>query len=94
MTKSYNQNCRQQCTFTERRVKCRVHREPVGDNTAHESRISIVKVTNFLKGFTPNSIGFYSGIYVITVCDMVTVEFIVSEKTPGQTYKQTRTISQ
>ena len=48
LTKSYNQNCRQQCTCTERRVKCRVHREPVGDNTAHESRISIVKVTNFI----------------------------------------------
>ena len=95
MTKSVLSKFRQKCTCTQRRVKYRVHRESVGDNTVHESRTSMAKVTNLVnvKGFTPNSIGFYSAIYVTTVCDMVTVVFIFSEKTPGQTYKPTRTIS-
>ena len=38
---------------------------------------------------TPNSIDFYSGIYVTIMCDMVTVGLKASEKTQGQTYKQT-----
>ena len=37
---------------------------------------------------TPNSIGFYSGIYVTTKCDMVTVG-LTTEKTLGQTDKKT-----
>ena len=37
----------------------------------------------------PNSIGFYSSIYVTTMFDMVTVGLTVSEKSPGQTNKQT-----
>ena len=36
-----------------------------------------------------NSIGFNSGTYSTTICDMVTVGLIVSEKSPGQTNVQT-----
>ena len=46
----------------------------------------------------PTSIGFYSGIYLTTMCDMVTVGLTVSEKvqdnkqTNGQTDKNENTI--
>ena len=57
----------------------------------------MVKITNFIfdlvNSLTPNSICFHSGKYVTNMCDKVTSEFIVSEKTPKQTYKQTRTIT-
>ena len=36
---------------------------------------------------TPNSIGFICHTYVVTRCDMVTVECIESEKSEGQTNK-------
>ena len=48
--------------------------------------ISLISIDSL----APNSIGFYSGIYVTTMCDMVTVGLTVSEKSPGQTNKQTR----
>ena len=38
---------------------------------------------------TSNSIGFYPGTYVTTMFGMVTVGLTVSEKSPGQTNKQT-----
>ena len=36
---------------------------------------------------TSNSIGFYPGSFVTSMCEMVTVGLTVSEKSPGQTNK-------
>ena len=54
-----------------------------------QENIFFQKIAPLCTEMTSNSIGFYLGTYVTTVCDMVTVGLTVSEKRPGYTIKLT-----
>ena len=60
-----------------------LHRfEDIGTLTFRVIRlISLIRIDLL----TPNSIGFHSGTYLTNICDMGTVECIVSKKIEGQT---------
>ena len=57
----------------------------------HTLKFGVIRLISLISIdlFAQNSIGFYSGIYVTNMCDMVTEGLTVSEKSLGQTNKQT-----